>query len=357
MLKLQTRIVAHVRSLNVIGFFKKLLFVVVALLAMPLVSAVARDFTLPAPIIFDSDMNGDADDVAALATLHALADLGHAKILAVGASERNPWTPLCMDAINTYYGRPDVPIGATKDKRAFFKPSKYAEAVARKFPRSRDWKSASDAPCAVEIYRQVLAKQPDNSVVLVTVGSLANIANLLKSEADDYSNLSGKALVGNKVRHWVCMPGVFGPGEGKREANLIKGVEAAQYALKHWPTRITFCGYLIGHHVQTGAGLKDTPEDNPVRHAYKLGKDGRSSSSFDQVTTLYAVSALKDGLLSNLWKRSEWGWVTVNDDGSNKFEKDPKGLHRYIRPELEHRNTKGVEKIVEGLMTRPPEHK
>lgn len=217
----------------------------------------------PVLVIFDSDMAGDADDAAALATLHALADEGHAKILALGASERNPWTPLCMDAINTYYSRPDVPIGVTKDKGAFFKRSKYAKAVAEQFPRARDWASAEDAPSAVDVYREALAKQPDDSVVLVTVGSLANIANLLKSKPDEHSDLPGKALVGKKMRYWGCMAGVFGPGEGKREANLIKGVKAAQYAIEHWPTRITFCGYLIGHPVQTGAGLKQTPEERP----------------------------------------------------------------------------------------------
>ncbi len=308
----------------------------------------------PVRAIFDSDMAGDADDVAALATLHALADQGHAKILAVGASERNPWTPLCMDAINTYYGRPDVSIGATKDKRAFLKRSKYTKAVAAKFPRSRDWESAKDAPSAVDVYRAVLAEQPDNSVVLVTVGSLANIANLLKSKPDEHSDLPGKVLVDRKVRHWVCMAGVFGPGEGKREANLIKGVKAARYSFEHWPTRITFCGYLIGHHVQTGAELKKTPEANPVRHAYKLGKGGRSSSSFDQVTTLYAVRALDDGPLADLWTLSEWGVVEVNKDGSNTFTADPDGRRRYIRPELEQREPKRVAEIVEGLMTRPP---
>lgn len=46
--------------------------------------------------------------------------------------------------------------------------------------------------------------------------------------------------------------------------------------------------------------------------------------------------------------------MTVNRGGSNQFEKTPKGRHRYIRPELEHRDAQRLEKIVEGLMTRPP---
>lgn len=75
------------------------------------------------------------------------------------------------------------------DRNAFQMGSEYAETLATELPRSRDWKSADDAPSAVDVYRNVLARQPDNSVVFVSVGSMANISNLLKSEADVYSDL------------------------------------------------------------------------------------------------------------------------------------------------------------------------
>lgn len=71
----------------------------------------------PVRVIFDSDMSSDCDDVAALAVLHALADEGKATIVAVGASGRNKWTPLCLDAITAYYGHPEIPIGTAKDRR------------------------------------------------------------------------------------------------------------------------------------------------------------------------------------------------------------------------------------------------
>src|SRR4051812_41619361 len=61
-------------------------------------------------LIFDSDMDGDCDDVAALSLLHALADRGEAQILATIASGRSAGSPICLSAINAYYGRGDVPI-------------------------------------------------------------------------------------------------------------------------------------------------------------------------------------------------------------------------------------------------------
>src|SRR5208283_4142119 len=66
-------------------------------------------------IIFDSDMSSDHDDVGDIAALHGLASLGECKILAIMVSSRNGGTPLCMDAINTYYGKPGIPIGIPPD--------------------------------------------------------------------------------------------------------------------------------------------------------------------------------------------------------------------------------------------------
>jgi hypothetical protein len=27
----------------------------------------------------------------------------------------DPWSPLCLDALNTYYGRPEIPLGVVED--------------------------------------------------------------------------------------------------------------------------------------------------------------------------------------------------------------------------------------------------
>src|SRR5687767_2874399 len=132
-------------------------------------------------IIFDTDMDSDCDDVGALAVLHALADLGEAEILATVTSSKNPWSAPCIDAINTWYGRPDLPIGSPKGKGTQ-KPTKYGEAIAKQFPH--DLKSTADAPDARQVYRDALAKQPDGSVTIVTVGYLTNVADLLREPAD-----------------------------------------------------------------------------------------------------------------------------------------------------------------------------
>src|SRR6188508_472748 len=84
----------------------------------------------PLKVIFDTDMDGDNDDVAAAAILHALADEGRVEILAMGVVSRCPQSPACLDAINTYYGRGDIPIGVYKGTALAEVGSPYAKAVA-----------------------------------------------------------------------------------------------------------------------------------------------------------------------------------------------------------------------------------
>ena len=68
--------------------------------------------TGPVKIIFDSDMGPDYDDVGALTILHAFADSGKAEILATMASNRYALVAPCLQVINTYYNRADIPVGA-----------------------------------------------------------------------------------------------------------------------------------------------------------------------------------------------------------------------------------------------------
>ncbi|HEY2945260.1 MAG TPA: hypothetical protein VGN09_22695, partial [Vicinamibacteria bacterium] len=60
----------------------------------------------PVDVVFDTDMALDVDDVGALALLHALANRGECRILAVGISESaraydGLWAPAMADAVNT----------------------------------------------------------------------------------------------------------------------------------------------------------------------------------------------------------------------------------------------------------------
>ena len=65
----------------------------------------------PTAVIFDTDLSSDVDDVGAVALLHSLAQEGDAKILAMMVSSGDPWSTKCLKAINSFYGKPDIPVG------------------------------------------------------------------------------------------------------------------------------------------------------------------------------------------------------------------------------------------------------
>ena len=54
----------------------------------------------------------DVDDVVALCTLHALEDNGEVELLAVVHDTAPPPCAGVISAINHWYGRDDIPIGA-----------------------------------------------------------------------------------------------------------------------------------------------------------------------------------------------------------------------------------------------------
>src|SRR3954464_4956904 len=62
------------------------------------------------PVIFDTDMGPDYDDVGAITLLHSFADQGKAEILATIASTRYEGVAGVLNVLNTYFKRPDIPI-------------------------------------------------------------------------------------------------------------------------------------------------------------------------------------------------------------------------------------------------------
>ncbi len=303
----------------------------------------------PVRMIFDTDIESDWDDVGTTALLHALADNGEVEILAMGVSATSPLCASCLDVLNTYYGRPDIPIGVLKGKGAKQWPSPYNKALVNEFPH--DLKSPDQAPDAALLYRKVLAGQPDHSVVMVTVGFLTNIKNLLQSPPDDYSKLDGKALVRRKVRTWVCMGGCL--AKKRPEHNLAQDWTSSVYCFKHWPTPIVFSPFEIGIKIQTGARLRETLKNNPVRRAYEVSNGLNNNASFDQTAVLYAVRGLNGGL-ANVWDIRRGGTMHRHENGNWEWLPSSENKNACL---VEKMAPEKVARIIEDLMMQNPRHR
>ena len=225
--------------------------------------------------------------------------------------------------------------------------SRYATQIAEEFPGSLE--SADDAQDAVALYREILAAQPDNSVVIVSIGYKTNLRDLLASASCSHSDLNGHDLVAKKVRVWVCMGGYFPEG---REANILWDASASADAINAWPTEILFSGWEIGRFIYTGRLLHLLPEDSPVRRSYQLFNNLEPHRSWDQAALLYAARGLDNGSAADYWDWSAPGRIVIDpESGHNTWEEDPEGTHRY---QIERRNPALIADEIDILMMHLP---
>ena len=299
----------------------------------------------PVPMILDTGVGVGVDDLGALAVMHALASAGEVEVLAtmvsVGGDEN---AGRAVDAVNTYYRRPDVPIGVVSGP-APTAPSDYTAQLAGGFPSD-----LVAAEPAVDLYRRVLAGQPDGSVTIVSVGFLTNLADLMASPADAVSDLTGQELVAAKVAHWVAMGGAYPDSAstlGGPEFNLGTDAPAARSVISGWPVPAVFSGFEVGSEVLTGAVLQtETPPENPVREGYRLSAGVENVASFDLTAVLAAVRDSPGGQFEVCTGRN-----VVGGDGSTTWEHRAGGPHGYLRAVVPNEE---VAATLDALLVAPP---
>src|SRR5579863_8684162 len=152
---------------------------------IPFGKVVAAEVAEPVGLIFDTDICGDCDDVLALGMIHALQSRGHCRLLAVTISVDHELAAPFVDAVNTFYGRGDIPIGVV-GKGGVVEQSAFLSLVEEKGDGPRGLRYphhlAPGCPDATSVLRSVLAKNV--GVVIVQVGFSTNLARLLDSPPD-----------------------------------------------------------------------------------------------------------------------------------------------------------------------------
>lgn len=321
-------------------------------------SAVADDRE-PVRLIFDTDICGDCDDVLALGMIHALQSRGQCRLLAVTISVDNDQAAPFVDAINTFYGRGDMPIGVVGPGGVVEK-SKYLSLVEEKDPSGRyryphDLLSGRSAPPAVAVLRKALAAEPDNSVTIAQVGFSTNLARLLDSPADEGSPMTGIELVRRKVKRLSLMAGAFRAIDGNArygEYNVVKDVKSARTLAERWPTEMVYSGFEIGIALPYPSASIEHDfgyvAHHPLAEAYiRYIPPPHNRPTWDLTSVLYAV--LPDRGYFDL---SPPGKVTIEAGGSSRFHEDSQGKHRYLVLRAEQK-PRVLEALVQ-LSSQPP---
>lgn len=310
----------------------------------------SQNATSPVPVIFDTDMGPDYDDAGAITLLHALADSGQARVLATVASTKYPRVAAVLSVFNTYFGRPDVPIGVPKGAAVDEADRQHwSDTLVARYPHAL--RSNDAAPDAVAVYRRVLAAQPDGSVTVVTVGFLTNLANLLASGPDRFSPLPGLELVRKKVKTLVSMAGTFPQG---REFNVHRDAPAAKAVFDTWPTPVLLSGFEVGKNIKCGlplvrnAAIRNSPPKDVFRISIPLDKnDAAGRMSWDQTAVLVAVKG------PSPFYDVRPGRIVVATDGSNTWDERGTG-HAHL---VEKMPVPAVTAVIDNLMMHQPVRK
>ncbi len=306
------------------------------------------------PVILDTDWYTDVDDVMAVRVLINLQRKGIFKILGICLNARFEESVRSVDAFLQAHGV-DVPVGIVQrwegDVSGHNGPS-YQKRLA-KLPSKYADNSAAEPP--LRLYRRLLAASPEK-VTLLSIGFPENYAELLASKPDEFSSLTGKELLEQKVERLFMMAGNWPSGS---EYNLTGGnpvfplvAQTGSMVLEQWPTPIDFLGFEVGYPVLAGAQL---PSDDLLRQAmddyaqtpgYRLGglapelraqQQERAHFCWDPLLILLGANIVSPA--NGLYHRVRGYASTDPATGINSFREAQDGPHTYVvknRPDTEY---------------------
>lgn len=271
----------------------------------------------PVPVVFDTDLGNDVDDVLALAMLHALESRGEVRLIAVTITKDHPLAPRAADALNTFYRRAGLPIGMVRNG-VTKEEGKYNRAIVEAGAGNPN----REFPGAVEVLRQVLEKEADGSVVIIQVGFSTNLAQLLAAPG-------GPELVRKKVRLLSAMAGHF-TNPTFREYNVKEDVASAAKVFAEWPTPVVASGFEVGQRIKYPATSIERDfawaPNHPIPPGYRAYmKMPYDRESWDLTSVLYAVRPD-----AGYFSLSAPGRIRVQSQGEVTFESSTGGAHRFL---------------------------
>lgn len=179
---------------------------------------------------------------------------------------RSRFAPPAIDAVNTYYGHPNIPVAilkpldnSTRDPN-FPQLGGWVDILAEKF--SEDVIDGSNTTDPVTLYRTLLAGAADQSITIAVIGFFDAMYKFVDSPPDTISPLTGFELIKKKVVELV----VQADGSGNPFNLAYHNGTFAAHVLNNWPTKLTFVPGYVGRTIVMGAKLavELDPETNPI---------------------------------------------------------------------------------------------
>ena len=303
----------------------------------------------PVRLILDTDIGNDVDDALALAMIHSFETRGHVKLLAVTITKDNRYAAPFVNLVNTFYGRPDIPVGVVhagktkEDSTMLMGPVDELDSHGQpRYPHQIT--KETQVQDAVELLTRVLSEQPDESVTIAQIGFSTNLTRLLDSQG-------GRDLVKRKVKLLCLMAGNF--AKPQPEYNVYTDSQSAKTLFESWPTPMIFSGFEIG--LQITFPFEAIQNDfsyvpyHPIAEAYRLYvKKPEDHPNWDSTAVLEAIQPDR-----GYFDLSAPGRVTLGPNNATIFTPDAAANSRYliIKPGQVSR----IRQLITDLVTEPPQ--
>jgi hypothetical protein len=313
----------------------------------PVVSQEYNDVPL---VILDTDIGSSTDDLFSMEMLYDYQKQGKCMLLGVVVDREGEDCAALVDVMNTYFKNGNLPIGLVRD--GIKQPNVWINYKALPTYKKGDGSlmfastlsDYSTLPDGWELYRKLLASQPDRSVSIVSVGFVTCLAQLLESGADKYSPLTGVELVRQKVKCLYIQGGSFGESP-EPDYNFLQGMEFSKNFFRLWPSDVD----IIFSPMETGNGIDYQPEqviadiswtdEHPIKQVYMKCSCDTGQKMWDPLLAINAVEG------NHLFTLSERGTMVLDDDGTVVFTPSATGNSRFQLPGDADWNSTMLEKI------------
>ncbi len=277
--------------------------------------------------IFDTDIGADCDDAVALLYILGKMRDNECEVKAITLCTARKYASAATLALIKDFGYENIPIGEYKGEPLLCDAiDNYAEAIA-------DGKNYI-AEDTLKLMRKTLAE--NDGIDIICVGPSCNIAGLMESNPDEFSDKNGMELIKEKVGKLYIMGGAFEFNEGEKpfaEWNVEQDIPSAGKTFEKFPCEIVVVPSEVGARVATIASstqgltrkametfFKKADERNGIK--YEENSE-RTRPSWDPLTCMAAINEEK-------YNYSEKGEAVILENGITEFKRDKTGKCRYM---------------------------
>lgn len=294
----------------------------------------------PVNMILDADFGSSTDDLIALMMLNHYIDEGLVDLKGIVVDREGENNAGVVDIFNTYYGHPYIPVGlernGVKNPRVFIPYNGICDLKDAQgnplFKRSFD---ASKCMDGWKLYRKLLSKAEDKSIVIVAIGFATSLSQLMESKPDEFSKLNGVDLFAQKVKAVYVQAGRFEESDSTSGYNMRAASKQAAIFYDKLPESVE----LVMSPSYVGESMNYLPEDviadlswaevNPIKAVY-------THYTCDTGQRMWDVNCVTNAIFGDgQFNMSAPGFVTFVDKGEESlmlFKQDPYGNARYQLP-------------------------